>query len=160
MKFNCLFTIHLNKIQGVPQDKTLHVLLVDDDSTDRELFIEAINLVGEKYRVTEATNGREAMTYLQAAEMLPDLIILDLNMPIKDGRETLKEIKQHDTLKRIPVCIMSTSSAHFDILSSYENGANLFLVKPFDFKELIDMLSSLLTLFGKYVTLVDTQATN
>jgi len=148
------------KISKVPKDKILHVLLVDDDSTDRELFIDAINLVGKKYSVSEAANGSEAMAYLQTTGKLPDLIILDLNMPVKDGRETLKEIKGHETLKRIPVCIMSTSSAHFDILNAYEAGANLFLVKPFDFKELIDMLSSLLTLFGKYVTLVDVPATN
>lgn len=136
-------------------ENLLHVLLVDDDLTDRELFLDAINLAGKRYSVTEASNGQEAIDYLTTGDKLPDLIILDLNMPVKDGRETLKEIKQHDIYKSIPVCIMSTSSANFDIVNAYDAGANLFLVKPFDFKELIEMLSSLLTLFSKYVTLAN-----
>lgn len=132
---------------------TLQILLVDDDATDRELFIDAIRLAGKKYNVAEASNGDEAIRFLDSAARLPDLIILDLNMPIKDGRTTLKEIKTHELYKSIPVCIMSTSSANFDVMNAYDNGANIFLVKPLDFKELIEMLGSLLTLFGKYVTL-------
>ena len=139
----------------MPTDNTLHILLVDDDAIDRELFIDAIHLAGKKYTVAEAFNGKAAMEYLNTTDLLPGLIILDLNMPVKDGRETLAEIKNHETYKSIPVCIMSTSSAHFDVLNAYNEGASLFLVKPLDFKELIEMLSSLLTLFGKYVTLVN-----
>jgi two-component system, chemotaxis family, response regulator Rcp1 len=137
------------------RDNKLQILLVDDDPTDRELFVDAINLSGKKYSVAEAANGEEAISFLNNAESLPQLIILDLNMPVKDGRETLKEIKQHHLFKSLPVCIMSTSSAHFDVENAYQNGAALFLVKPFDFKELIEMLTSLLTLFNKYVTLPD-----
>jgi CheY-like chemotaxis protein len=138
----------------VQKDKILHVLLVDDDSVDRELFIDAINLASKRYQVSEASNGEDALEFLNHhIENLPDVIILDLNMPVKDGRETLKEIKGHKIFKSIPVCIMSTSSAHFDIVNAYDAGANLFLVKPLGFKELIEMLSSLLTLFSKYVTL-------
>ena len=143
----------LKKRDIVPADKMLHVLLVDDDTTDRELFMDAINLAGKEYKVSEAANGSEALQFLQSADVLPDLVILDLNMPVMDGRDTLKEIKKQEALKSIPVCIMSTSSAHFDILNAYETGASLFLVKPFDFKELIEMVTSLLTLFCKYVTL-------
>jgi two-component system, chemotaxis family, response regulator Rcp1 len=98
----------------VPKENLLQVLLVDD-ATDRELFIDAINLVGKKYIVSKAADGEAAIQFLNAAEQLPDLIMLDLNMPVKDGRETLKELKQHDIFKSIPVCIMSTSSAHFDV---------------------------------------------
>ncbi len=139
----------------MPKENTLQILLVDDDATDRELFMDAINQVGKKYSVTEAANGEAAIQFLEAAEQLPELVILDLNMPVKGGRETLREIKGHTVFKRIPVCIMSTSSAHFDVLNAYESGANLFLVKPHDFKELIEMLGSLLTLFSKYVTLTN-----
>lgn len=131
----------------------MEILLVDDDALDRELFIDAINLVGRNYKVIEAENGEKALDYLKTSVNLPNLVILDLNMPVKDGRETLREIKTDKSLKIIPVCIMSTSSAAFDISEAYENGANLFLVKPLDFKLLIEMLSSLLTLFNKYVTL-------
>jgi CheY-like chemotaxis protein len=133
--------------------KTMELLLVDDDSLDRELFIDAINLVGKNYFVHEASNGEEALKFLESCDKRPELIILDLNMPIKDGRETLQEIKLNPKLKHIPVCIMSTSSAEFDIRSAYDNGANLFLVKPLDFKELIEMLNSLLILFDRYVSL-------
>ncbi len=142
----------------MPNEKVLAILLVDDDATDRELFVDAINLAGKRYKVSEAANGKEALHFLQNASKLPDLIILDLNMPVMDGRDTLKHLKEHETFKRIPVCIMSTSSAHFDILNAYQIGASLFLVKPFDFKELIEMLSSLLTLFSKYVTLASSEA--
>jgi two-component system, chemotaxis family, response regulator Rcp1 len=131
----------------------MELLLVDDDEIDRELFADAIGLAEKGHRIEEAQNGEEALNYLHAADRLPDLIILDLNMPVKDGRETLMEIKAHPRLRKIPVCIMSTSSAPFDIENAYGTGANLFLVKPLDFKKLIEMLTSLLTLFSKYVTL-------
>lgn len=135
-------------------DRNLRILLVDDDSTDRELFIDAINAVGDNFEVAEAGNGNAALEYLQQAKILPNLIILDLNMPVKDGRETLKELKAHSVFKSIPVCILSTSSAHFDVQYAYEEGASLFLVKPLDFNELIEMLTLLLTLFAKFVTLI------
>ena len=131
----------------------MRLLLVDDDAIDRELFVDAIKLVGTGYQITEAGNGEEALDNLNGAPVLPHLIILDLNMPVKDGRMTLKEIKTHPVYKSLPVCIMSTSSSPFDIEHAYDNGANLFLVKPLDFKHLIEMLASLLNLFGKYVTL-------
>lgn len=131
---------------------TLHVLLVDDDATDRELFREAIHLSGRNCSVAEAANGEEALSALGNGR-LPHLIILDLNMPVKDGRETLQEIKSNSHLKCIPVCVMSTSSAHFDVQSAYANGASLFLVKPHDFRQLTEMINSLLGLFQQFVTL-------
>ncbi len=118
----------------------MDILLVDDDAIDRELFIDAINLVGKGYSIIEAENGEQALDYLNGALKLPHLVILDLNMPVKDGRATLHEIKTHKIFRSIPVCIMSTSSSPFDISNAYENGANLFLVKPLDFKLLIEML--------------------
>lgn len=126
-------------------------MLVDDDATDRELFEEAINLSGRKCTFAQAANGEEAMAALEGSA-LPQLIILDLNMPVKDGRETLREIKSDPRLKCIPVCVMSTSSAHFDVQNAYENGASLFLEKPHDFKQLTDMIDCLLQLFQQFVT--------
>lgn len=131
----------------------MNILLVDDDELDRQLFTDAIRLVGKRYSVTAASNGEEALEALKNQQNHPDLIILDLNMPVKDGKLTLQELKMHPRLRRIPVCIMSTSSSEFDIGYAYDNGASLFLVKPYDFKELLEMLGSLLTLFGRYVTL-------
>jgi two-component system, chemotaxis family, response regulator Rcp1 len=140
--------------KGSVNDRNFRILLVDDDTTDRELFIDVINLVGKGYDVAEAAHGGAALEYLQQASVLPNLIILDLNMPVKDGRETLKELKSHAVFKSIPVCIMSTSSAHFDVQFAYDEGACLFLVKPLEYKEMIEMLTSLLTLFNKHVTLI------
>lgn len=131
------------------------ILLVDDDAVDRELFIDAVNTTQWKGLVAEAENGEQAISILTSATALPDLIILDLNMPIKDGRNTLKELKAHDKFKSIPVCILSTSSAQFDVAAAYDSGVNLFLVKPFDYTQLKEMVHNLVTLFGKYVTLVD-----
>jgi CheY-like chemotaxis protein len=131
----------------------MELLLVDDDAIDRELFADAIGLVEKGHTIEEAQNGEEAIQYLNQVVRLPDLIILDLNMPVKDGRETLLALRAHPRLRNIPVCILSTSSAPFDVENAYTTGANIFLVKPLDFKRLIDMLTSLLALFGKYASL-------
>ena len=126
--------------------------MVDDDAIDRELFIDAINSVDNNYVIHEAANGEKALEFLNQCTTLPQMIILDLNMPVKDGRDTLKDLKKSPLFKSIPVCIMSTSSAHFDVQYAYNEGASMFLVKPLDYKELVAMVSSLLTLFDKYVT--------
>ena len=135
------------------KDSVLHILLADDDETDRELFIEGMNETGIKYTITEVANGEEVFTYLNSSAKKPHFIILDLNMPIKDGRQTLQELKASVTYKQIPVFIMSTSNAHFDVASAYEQGANLFLVKPHDFKGIVELFASLFTLFSKHVSL-------
>jgi CheY-like chemotaxis protein len=133
--------------------KNLRILLVDDDETDRELFRTALEMASGNYQLAEAEHGEAALSLLEESKELPHIIILDLNMPVKDGRETLKEIKSHPEYKTIPVCIMSTSSAHFDIMNAYQQGANFFLMKPFGFDELKDMTGSLLRLFQKYIFL-------
>lgn len=134
-------------------EKDFNILLVDDDSVDRELFKDAINLSRKNVHITEASDGQAALQVLETSGMLPDVIFLDLNMPVKDGRETLRQIRNNDVFSSIPVCILSTSNAHFEVSSAYKSGANLFLVKPLNFKDLIEMLSSLLTLFSKFVVL-------
>jgi CheY-like chemotaxis protein len=138
------------KYLPLPKD-FLHILLVDDDAMDRELFREALNSAGLQCRLSEASNGEEGLQVLRG-QSLPDLVILDLNMPVKDGRQTLAEIKSDPALRSLPVCIMSTSSAHFDVSKAYESGANLFLVKPLDFRQLVEMVRTLVTLFGKFVS--------
>ena len=133
------------------QVRELTILLADDDPVDRELFIEGMNETGAKFKVDEVENGEELLHHLSAAKTLPDLIILDLNMPVKDGRETLKELKTSLIYRHIPVFILSTSSARFDVELACHSGANLFLVKPHGYREIVEMLNSLFTLFGKYV---------
>lgn len=133
-------------------DKTIEILLADDDAVDRELFSEALKSTRVKYKLAEVPGGEEVFTHLNANSNKPDLIILDLNMPVKDGRETLKELKANTNFKCIPVIILSTSNSHFDIRYSYDYGASLFLTKPHSFRDLVEMLDLLITLSSKYVS--------
>lgn len=138
----------------VTKHAPLNILLADDDAIDRELFIEGINHTGIKYAIKEVENGEQVFSYLYSATETPDLIILDFNMPVKDGRITLKELKNLDQFKRIPVVIMSTSNSHFDIALAYDSGANLFIVKPDDFKQLVHVLTCLLSVFSHSLLLL------
>ena len=136
------------------RSKNLNILLVDDDAVDRELFREALLKTSIKCVLNEASGGEEAIRFLENQGGVPALIVLDLNMPLKDGRQTLKEIKASKDFKHIPVVVLSTSNSYFDVLQSYEAGASLFLEKPHDFNDLTDMLLHLLSLTGKYASFV------
>ena len=131
--------------------KELSILLADDDPVDRELFIEGMTETGARFKVAEVENGEELLHHLSTTPPLPDFIILDLNMPVKDGRETLKELKRSEAFRHIPVFILSTSNARFDVELACHTGANLFLVKPHGYKEIVEMLQHLFLLFSKYV---------
>ena len=97
--------------------------------------------------IDTATDGEKAMEYLfkklEDEDKLPDLIILDLNMPRKDGREVLKEIKEHKELRLIPVLVMTTSESHADVKFAYQNYANSYISKPIDMDELTKIVSSI-----------------
>jgi CheY-like chemotaxis protein len=134
--------------------RKIRILLADDDSTDRELFGEAIKTADASIIVEEAGTGLEVIEYLEKCnDCFPDMIFLDLNMPVMDGREALRLIKSSERLKVIPVFILSTSSASHDVNSSYQAGANLYTVKPDDFEELADMVTHIVTLFKKSVAI-------
>ena len=137
--------------------KDFSILLVDDDIIDRELFVEALGKTLIRCSVEQASGGDEALDYLINTPKHPKIIVLDLNMPLKDGRETLKEIKAHKDLKYIPVMILSTSSSHFDVQQSYESGASLFMEKPHDFDKLTEMVNNLFSLAVNYVSFVAKQ---
>ena len=116
--------------------RSLQILVVDDDDADALMISEA--LTGEETQATveRVTDGREAMDYLRGEGQYteprrPDLILLDLNMPRMDGRETLAAIKTDERLKAIPVVILTTSGAAPDIAASYQQRANAYVTKPF-----------------------------
>ncbi|HLG18638.1 MAG TPA: response regulator [Bdellovibrionota bacterium] len=116
------------------------ILLVEDNPADVQLLVEAFRESKFDYHLRVANNGAVAMQYLRMKgtyhqAKTPDLIILDLNLPRKDGRTVLAEIKQDTTLKRIPVIILSVSQAEEDILMSYELSANCFISKPVDLND-------------------------
>lgn len=116
------------------------ILIVEDNPGDVRLAREALKEVGQAYLVCVTTDGAEALAYLRrrgkhADALLPDLILLDLNVPRKDGRELLEEIKSDPNLRRIPVIIFTSSSAAQDILKAYELRANCYITKPTDLAE-------------------------
>ncbi|MDQ3047536.1 MAG: response regulator [Bacteroidota bacterium] len=118
-------------------DKFWDVLLADDDEDDREIFIEAISEVAPNVKIAAVKNGVELMNRLtQDNAVLPDIIFLDLNMPCKSGEECLMEIRNHESLKDIPVVIYSTSSSKSDIDKTYQGGASYYITKPNSFNDL------------------------
>ena len=121
-----------------PPRRPLAVLLVEDDPGDVVIAQEALRAGKLKSRLTVLPDGVEAMAYLRredgyADAERPDLILLDLNLPKKSGHEVLAEVKADPKLRKIPVVVLSTSSAAEDVAQSYENYANVFVTKPVDF---------------------------
>ncbi len=128
--------------------KPIHILLAEDNPGDARLTIEGFKDAKVKNEITVVEDGIEALAYLRrqgkyANAVRPDLILLDLNMPRKDGREVLSEIKSDDNLKSIPVLVFTVSSADKDILNSYGLHANAFITKPIDLDEFIKVVKSL-----------------
>ena len=117
--------------------RSLQILVVDDDDADALMIEEALENSETHTVVSRVADGREALDYLArtgpyADAHRPDLILLDLNMPRMDGRETLAAIKSDDRLKAIPVVILTTSGAAPDIVASYQHRANAYVTKPFN----------------------------
>ncbi|MBF0336914.1 MAG: response regulator [Nitrospirae bacterium] len=128
--------------------RQIEVLLVEDDPADIDLMREG--LLGAKVYVNlrVVMDGVEAMAFLRkegayGAALQPDLILLDLNLPKKDGREVLREIKSDEGLKKIPVIILTTSDAETDILRSYNLGANSYVTKPVGFEEFVKVVNTI-----------------
>jgi CheY-like chemotaxis protein len=125
--------------------KPVEILLVEDNPGDARLMIEALKEGKVSNHLNIARDGVEALAILRqegqyAKAPRPDLIMLDLNLPKKDGREVLAEIKADDELKIIPVVILTTSQAEQDILKSYNLHANCYVTKPVDLEQFISVL--------------------
>ena len=130
------------------------ILMADDDADDRLMAQEALEEARLANVLHCVEDGEELLDYLgrrgKYAALglmpLPGLILLDLNMPKKDGREALREIKMDPTLRRIPIVVLTTSKAEEDILRSYDLGVNSFIVKPVAFGSLVEVMQTL----GRY----------
>lgn len=117
--------------------KPIVVFLADDDADDRAMFEEVIHEVDPAIQLICAEDGEALLNMLHSEKnALPHLLFLDLNMPNKNGKECLEEIRKSDRLKNIPVIIYSTSSSPKDIDDTFEKGANLYVRKPSSFQEL------------------------
>jgi CheY-like chemotaxis protein len=129
----------------------IFILIAEDDADDRYLLQSAFEENGFKDVLYFVENGVELLEYLHGIILkkiearLPHLILLDLNMPKKDGREVLKEIKQNQVLKKIPVIIFSTTNNEQEMKRCYELGANSYITKPNSFENLIKTIATLRT---------------
>ena len=128
--------------------RPIEILLVEDNAADVRLTIEALREGKVRNNLSVARDGQEAMEFLQrvgrfANAPRPDLILLDLNLPRKDGREVLGEIKADEQLRRIPVVVLTTSSAEADIVQSYTLYANCYITKPVDLEQFVTVVKSI-----------------
>ncbi len=136
----------------------VEILLIEDNPGDVRLT--KLALKGGKIlnNINVVMDGAEAMDYLlkkgkYSDAMRPDLIILDLNLPKKDGRQVLKEIKDNDSLRRIPIVVLTTSRDEQDVLKSYNLHANAYITKPLDLDQFIDVVRSIETFWVSVVRL-------
>ena len=128
--------------------KPVEILLVEDNEGDVGLVEEVFEEAKIRNIIHVAEDGEEAMLFLNKETPFddaptPDIILLDLNLPQKDGREVLEEIKTDENLKRIPVVVLTTSKAEEDIIKSYDLHANSYITKPVDFDQFIRVVRSI-----------------
>ena len=135
------------------QHDSILITLADDDEDDRLFFIDAFEELRINTIVNTVNNGRELLNYLNHPEtILPNIIFLDLNMPILNGIECLKEIKLNAKFKDIVVAIYSTSSSDQDVEDTFILGANIYIKKPSNFDNLKKVLSDIVTINWQYHT--------
>lgn len=127
------------------------ILIAEDDADDRYLIQTAFSEIGYPEQIDFVENGIEVFSYLDniyanndnVEKALPGFILLDLNMPKKDGREVLKELKQHPVFKKIPVIVFTTTKNEIEIKRCYELGANSYVVKPISFDALLKVVENI-----------------
>ena len=128
--------------------RPIEILLVEDNPGDVRLTQEALGEAKVRNNLAVARDGVEALSYLRREAPFedatrPDLVLLDLNLPRKDGREVLAEIKADPALRRLPVVVLTTSSAEKDVLESYNLYANCYITKPVDLDQFVGIVSSI-----------------
>lgn len=133
--------------QGDDNKEPVKVVLADDDKDDQEIFKDALTETKIPAELTTVENGQELIDHLKDPETPePEIIFLDINMPVKNGKEALAEIKKDKELKDIPTVMISTSDNPKDVEDSFNSGANLYVRKPFSFKNFILILKKVFML--------------
>ena len=138
--------------------RPIEILLVEDSPSDAEFTAEALKEAKVRNHLSLVEDGVQAMEFLRrqgqyAQAPRPDLIMLDLNLPRKDGREVLAELKADANLKMIPVVVLTTSRAEEDVLRAYQLHANCYITKPVDFKQFLDVVRCIESFWLYVVTL-------
>ena len=138
--------------------RPIEILLVEDSPSDAEFTIEALKEAKMRNHLSLVEDGVQAMEFLRrqgkyAQAPRPDLIMLDLNLPRKDGREVLAELKADEKLKMIPVVVLTTSRAEQDELRAYQLHANCYITKPVDFQQFLNVVRSIESFWLFVVTL-------
>lgn len=136
----------------------IEILLVEDNVADADLAFEALSESKIRNTLHVVEDGEEAMDFLFKKGKFvdaptPDLILLDLNLPRKDGREVLRDVKNDPELKRIPIVVLTTSDAEVDIVKSYTLHANSYIKKPLDFRQFVNVVKSIENFWLSIVTL-------
>lgn len=143
-----------------PDARPIDILLVEDDPGDVLITKEALEHSKVTNNLTCVEDGEQALAFLRregehADATRPDLILLDLNLPRRDGREVLAEVKNDPELRRIPIVVLTTSQAEEDILRSYDLHANAFVSKPVDFDRFVEVVRQVDEFFFTVVRLPD-----
>jgi CheY-like chemotaxis protein len=138
--------------------RSIEILLVEDNPGDARLTLEAMREAKVRNRIHVVEDGVEAMEFLRRQGRFgdaprPDLILLDLNLPKKDGRAVLAEVKADPALKRIPVVVLTTSRAEEDVLRAYDLHANCYVTKPVDLEQFMKIVAQIEEFWVKVVTL-------
>ena len=120
--------------------KSLNILLIEDDAIEVMKFNRVLSTLNVKHKIVEANNGEEALTILKVKEVIPDIIVLDLNMPKINGIEFLKILKEDDYLKYIPSVILTTSNNRKDILECYKIGIAGYVLKPLKYEDYVERI--------------------
>ena len=141
-----------------PAGKPIEVLLVEDDPGDVLLIREAFDFNKVHNNLNVVSDGEQALDYLRGAgdyadRIRPDLVLLDLNLPRKDGREVLAEVKGDPDLRTIPIVVLTTSEAEEDVLKSYQLHANAYVTKPVDFERFVSIVRQIDDFFVSVVRL-------
>jgi two-component system, chemotaxis family, response regulator Rcp1 len=128
--------------------RVARILLVEDNEADVRLTREALREQGELIRLSTVSDGEQALAYLRREDGFadvprPDLVLLDLNLPRKNGLEVLRELRSDPDLACVPVIMLTTSSARQDVLEAYSAGANCFVVKPLELDEFMELIGAI-----------------
>lgn len=142
------------------QSKTVNILLAEDNEGDIFLTRKAFEKANFSHEIHIAKDGEEALDFVFqrgnfAVKPRPDIIFLDMNMPKKDGKEVLREIKENESLRRIPVIVLTSSKAEQDVLKAYDLHANSYMVKPLDLGKFQETVQAVENFWFKAVVLPD-----